>query len=742
MAIPAVIFIIGLSGIAAQIVILRELLVNFYGNELTVGIILANWVILEAGGVFLTGKLVDRIKNKLNVFIALNILFALALPFCIYFSRIFKAAAGIPFMEAVSLSVIFISSFVIILPAAFLHGALFSCGCKVYALAGADDSRSLGNVYSWEIIGTIIGGLALAYLLIPFLNSFQIGLIISFLNLGFCVILSSSNKTRYLSLGILVFISVISFAPLASYLQKTSIQKQFFGQQVVDYRNSNYANIAVIKNLEQSTFFYNGVPLIITPFPDKQFVEDFGNLPLLFHGAAEKILVAGGGIGGIIKEVLKYPVKSIDYVEIDPLIIEMLKKHPSTLSEEELGDKRVSVKNTDPRMFLRENDKLYDVILIGLSNQSDLSCNRFFTKDFFALAKSRLNPGGLIALWVDGSSTYLSRETKDLNSCILNSLRSVYKYVRVVPGDYNIFMASGDGSIMAVDSSLVSKRIAQGKASAGLLVPGYLDYRLSDKMLDWFNIQMDSGTKDINLDLRPVAVYETLKISSKKFSPQFSRMFVYFNYLNLKFIFIAVLLMTVAVSFISRRSGNRKVPVVYAIFTTGFLGMSANLLLIFAYQVFYGYLYLKISILTAVFMAGIASGSFLSVSGMDKIKDNKSALIILEILLAVFSLALGFVIPGFSIFSGSPVSVFYGLLFISGLLMGLEFPLAGKMCLKDEAGLGSVSGALYASDLIGGWLSGILTGIVFLPLLGFFDTCLVIFMLKLSSLIILRSTRS
>jgi len=213
MAILIAIFIIGLSGIAAQIVILRELLVNFYGNELTVGIILANWVILEAGGVFLIGRFIDRAKNKLNVFIALNILFALVLPFCIYFSRIFKEAAGIPFMEAVSLSAIFISSFVIILPAAFLHGALFSCGCKVYALARADDSRSLGNVYSWEIIGTIIGGLVLAYLLIPFLNSFQIGLIISFLNLGFCIILTPFKKAKYLSLGILVFIFVIFFAP-------------------------------------------------------------------------------------------------------------------------------------------------------------------------------------------------------------------------------------------------------------------------------------------------------------------------------------------------------------------------------------------------------------------------------------------------------------------------------------------------------------------------------------------------
>lgn len=731
------IFIIGLSGIVAQIVILRELLVNFYGNELTVGVILANWVLLEAIGVFIAGRFIDRVKNKLNVFIGLNILFGLSLPLVIYFSRVFKGTIGLSFIEAVSLSTVFISSFIIIGLAAFLHGALFSCGCKVYSLTGSSAAHSLGRVYAWEILGTIIGGLILAYLLIPFLNSFQISLIIMFFNLIICFFLVPRNKANYIFSGILIILFAAFFSPAADYLQKTSIQRQFSGERVLDYRNSNYASIAVIKKLEQKTFFYNGVPLITTPFPDKQFVEDFGNLPLLFHGSPKRVLVAAGGIGGIINEVLKYPVEKIDYVEIDPLIIAMLKKYPSALSEKEFGDKRVSVKNTDPRLFLRGNNTLYDVILIGLSNQSDLSCNRLFTGDFFALAKSRLRPSGLIALWMDASLTYLGQESKDLNSCILNSLRSVYKNVRVVPGDYNILMASDSGSIMAVDADLVSRRLAEGNIAAGLLIPDYLNYRLGVKQLDWFNGQMSSATKEINRDLRPVAVYETLKIINKKFSPGFSKIFAYLGYLNLRSIFFIILFMTVVMLFISRRSANRKVPVGYAIFTTGFLGMSANLLLIFAYQIFYGYLYQKISILTAVFMAGIAAGSFLLVSGMGKIKKSMSALIILEALLALFSLALGAIIPAFDVFWSCPALILYGLLFVLGLLMGVEFPLAGRLCLEDNPALGGVSGLLYASDLIGGWLSGILTGVAFLPLLGFFDTCLVIFTLKISSLAVI-----
>ncbi|MCX5704010.1 MAG: hypothetical protein NT066_05945, partial [Candidatus Omnitrophica bacterium] len=70
------ILIIGLSGIVAQVLILRELLVSFYGNELTLGVILANWVILEALGVFIIGKVIERVKNKINFFLGLQIAFS------------------------------------------------------------------------------------------------------------------------------------------------------------------------------------------------------------------------------------------------------------------------------------------------------------------------------------------------------------------------------------------------------------------------------------------------------------------------------------------------------------------------------------------------------------------------------------------------------------------------------------------------------------------------------------------
>jgi predicted membrane-bound spermidine synthase len=81
------------------------------------------------------------------------------------------------------------------------------------------------------------------------------------------------------------------------------------------------------------------------------------------------------------------------------------------------------------------------------------------------------------------------------------------------------------------------------------------------------------------------------------------------------------------------------------------------------------------------------------------------------------------------------------LFFISGFLTGWEFPLASEIYLAKKENIGLAAGSLYSADLLGGWFAGILGGIVFLPILGLFNTCMVIVLVKLSSVGLLLSFR-
>ncbi|MDD4894833.1 MAG: fused MFS/spermidine synthase, partial [Candidatus Omnitrophica bacterium] len=373
-----IILLVGLSGIIAQVVLLRELLVSFYGNELTLGVILANWIILEALGVFSIGKFIDRARNKVNVFIILQIIFSLMLPVCVYLSRVIKPVLGVPFGEAIGLDKIFYASLFIMLPVSFCHGALFSCGAKIYSLHAKDSAGSIGKIYAWETIGTIIGGVALTYLFIPRLGSFQIVFLISISNLIACLFFfrDTSKIFKYAVSFLILCMAYLALSGGLTRINRLAINKQWRGLEVLDYRNSIYGNIAVIQKENQCTFFYNGLPIITTPYPDITFVQEFANLPLLFHPSPKDILVISGGAGGIINEILKHPVRKIDYAELDPLIIKMLKEYPSEVTHRELSDKRVNIINIDGRFFVRNTPSQYDVVLIGLSEPADLSTNR------------------------------------------------------------------------------------------------------------------------------------------------------------------------------------------------------------------------------------------------------------------------------------------------------------------------------------------------------------------------------
>lgn len=724
-----VLTVIGAGGIVAQVLLLRELLVSFYGNELILGVILSSWLAAEALGAFLLGKYIDRVKNKIPVFLSLQLAFCLLLPLSLYLSRVFKTMLGIPFGEAVGLYGVFCISFLTVAPASFCHGGLFSLACKVY--------NSIGRVYAWETIGTIIGAVTLTYLLIPYLDSFQTVFLISISGLIVCYLLSRHypGRLKYIAAAAVILMSYFMFSGAAEKLQRFSINAQWKGEQVLDYRNSVYGNIVVTKRQKQYTFFYNGTPAVTVPYPDMTFTEEFGNLPLLFHRRPQDILVISAGAGGLISEILKHPVERIDYAELDPLIIRMIEKYPVGLTQEELGDSRVNIVNTDGRFFVRTTKGRYDIILIGLSEPSELSINRFFTQEFFNLAKSKLKPGGLVGFCLPGSLTYLSRELKDLNACILNALNNAYAYVRIIPGEYNMFLASDSPEIMEIDAQSIQAAIRQRNIKPRLLLPAYLNYRMDKKRLEWFTQSMHGATSRVNRDAAPFAVFESLVIWNKQFSTKITHFFEFFQNWDLGCAATVILAITFILFLIFyRRPILAKFSLAYSIATTGFFGMLASLILIFSFQVHYGYLYYQIGMLIGIFMAGTALGSIWMSRSIARIKNRVAVFVKIEISVILFTWVLAGILtrmPGH----------FVALFLVSGFLVGLEFPLASGIYLEGKSEIGATSGLLYFSDLGGAWLAGILGGVIFLPVLGIYNSCILVILFKLSSLLLLAAGR-
>jgi spermidine synthase len=746
----------GFSGLVAQILLLRELLIVFSGNELSIGIILANWLILGAIGAYVLGKRADRSKYTLEAFTVITILFSLSLFIAIYLTRILKAAMGISIGENIGLLPMLFSSLLVLSAVSMLQGALFAYSCRIYSMFTSPGASSVGRVYVYETVGTIIGGISCTYLLIPYLNSFQVITGIAFLNFVVClVLLAPSWKKGLFQKIVLAVLSVFILfsgyslvADQADKLHHYSIKAQWKKQNVVHYQNSQYGNICVIENEGQYSFFLDGIPNLITPIPDIPSIEEFVHLPLLAHPEPENLLILSGGAGGMLNEALKHPsVEAIEYTELDPLLLDLIRKFSTSLTESELNDRRVKVQHVDGRLLLKKTKNKYDVIFVGIQEPSNLQANRFFTKEFFLLAKERLNKGGVLVLGLPGSLTYVTEELRNLNSCIFNTMQTVFSHIRVIPGDgRNLFLSSDSREISQIDKLQIIERLSQRNITADVIVPWYIEKKLHSGWQDWFSRFLEGRSQNINSDFTPLGLFYSISHWNAVFAPSLRGLFSQFEKLNLRIVVLLfVILFLLYFIFWPRNKQFFQGGITLSIITTGFAGMMFDLMIIFTFQSIYGYVFSWIGILVASFMAGAACGALLITTILGRIINYFKYFKIIEFAIICFSIVFPIVflvVPTYP--GGSEVfflfkMLFLTLSFISGFLIGSQFPLANILYLKKSGNLSHTAGLLYASDLLGGWLAGILGAVVLLPVLGLNGTCLTVVLLKLTSFTVITT---
>jgi spermidine synthase len=746
----------GFSGLVAEILVLRELLIVFSGNELCIGIILANWLILEAFGCFFPGRKAEKSGHRLEAFAVITVLFSLSLPTAILLTRILKRAIGISIGESVGLLPIFWSSFLILLPVSILHGALFTFSCSIYSMFSGRGESSAGSVYAYETVGTIIGGIACTYLLIRHLNSFQASLWLAVLNFVLCLVLIAPYwRTGRLQKSILVILSVLALssgylvlAGQADRLHDYSVKVQWRNQNVVHYQNSQYGNICTLENEGQYIFFLDGVPGLITPVPDIQFIEEFVHLPLLAHPEPARLLILSGGAGGVIHEVLKHAsIETVEYAELDPLLLDLLRKFPTPLTESELNDTRVQTRHVDGCLLLKTTRNKYDVILVGIQEPTSLQANRFFTQEFFSLAREKLNKGGILVLGLPGSLTYSHEELRNLNSCIFNTVKSVFPNVRVVPGDgKNLFLSSDSREILALDRTQLIERLNQRNINGNAMVPWRIEKKLHPGWKDWFARFVEGGSQKINSDFNPVGLFYSISHWNALFAPSLRGLFRQLEKVSLRTVAVPLVMFLLLYFFLrARHLEFSRAAVPLAIITTGFAGMVFDLMLIFAFQAIYGYVFSWVGLLVAFFMAGACCGAMLTTGVLARTRDCLRLFRGIELAIVCWSFGWPLLLLAVHAYPGTTgvfflsKTLFLITSLICGILVGSQFPLANKICLENSTSVSRTAGLLYACDLLGGWFGGIAGAVVLLPVLGFAGTGVTVGLLKLTSFIVIAT---
>ncbi|PIS10174.1 MAG: spermidine synthase [Bdellovibrio sp. CG10_big_fil_rev_8_21_14_0_10_47_8] len=135
------------------------------------------------------------------------------------------------------------------------------------------------------------------------------------------------------------------------------------------------------------------------------------------HGHAKNVLVIGGGDGGTIREVLKYPsVEKATMVEIDEVVVEASKKYLPTLASS-FGDPRLDLKIGDGIDFVaKAKAETYDVIIVDGSDPAG-PAEGLFSKEFWQNCHRCLKKDGIVV--TQGESPMFHQQTfVDLNQCL------------------------------------------------------------------------------------------------------------------------------------------------------------------------------------------------------------------------------------------------------------------------------------------------------------------------------------
>jgi spermidine synthase len=92
--------------------------------------------------------------------------------------------------------------------------------------------------------------------------------------------------------------------------------------------------------------------------------EMMAHLPLFYHASPQKVLIIGGGDGGVLREVLRHPIEKAYLVEIDKKVIEVAKKFLPFIPQRAFQDKRAEIIIGDGAKFVKEYRDFFDVVII------------------------------------------------------------------------------------------------------------------------------------------------------------------------------------------------------------------------------------------------------------------------------------------------------------------------------------------------------------------------------------------
>jgi len=692
----------GASALASQVLLLREFLNVFGGNELVIGTILAGWLLLTGAGSFL-GRFASRLPTP-RLWVATLVLCAGALlPVQLAVIRLLRSHVPPGLAPGVS-DAIFWSSVVLLLPCA-INGFLVPLCAHLIREAGNDTAP--GRSYLLDSAGAAIGGAASVTMVI-LLGTFEAAsVVICIAGIGAALVMLDPPTRRRAS-WLLAAVALASAVTLmASRADLRSARWLFPGQELLWQRDTPYGHLAATRYGSQLTVHQNGLPA--GSMDDIARAEEIVHCALGHRPNAHDVLLLSGGLLGVVREAAKHPATTITLIEPDPAVLDLI-----AAIDPAARDGRVRLIAGDPRAFVACHQDSFDAIVSALPDPLSLGANRFFTVEFFREAHRALRRGGVLAIGLGAAENLSTRWDVGALASVASALRSVFPNVAAIPGA-RVRIAASDAPL----ESRVDRALIDAGIHAIYVNPAWFSERLSPDRIDALARTMGSPAPP-NRDFLPAAFAATASKWIAMGGGQW-------------LLAVGAALLSCAVVALVWFSQERAVSA--AIGASGLAGMGIEVVTLLTFQISRGSLYLHVSAILSAFLAGAALGGLRGCRAtgrpLTNLLSTDSALACAALLAPPL---LGFVhshlpasAPGWV--AAAPFALFNGLV---GFLVGAQFqPAASAIMSPSRSNAATATGRLYGLDLLGGALGATAVALIMIPSLGLAATCYLIGALKL-----------
>jgi len=600
-------FLLGFFSIGGQVLLLRELVASFNGDELFIGTALFGWLLAVALGASFGGNKKINIGSE-----PLFVVGVILLPLMIIVARLCPLLVTDSPGEIIGFSTAAFFSVLIMVPVGTISGWLFTAITR----EGHRPAASIVRVYLFEGIGAFIGGVIIAAL---------VGLVYSTLAmtiaLGIIVIvlnrLPEKKSHIYFTAGSMAVLLIACWGGIP-YLDNYLDSIKYDSFKIEKSYDTHYGHQTILSRNESKILLTDNT--IEAVRPDLLNAENNLLPPLLYKPESRNILYIGRAEFGVMQ--LADSLDNIKLSALDP----RLTLSPVIDGLIPRSDLLHRIHDDPLAYFIRRRPVgKYDVIILNPGEPGNHKNSRLLTDEFLNQTKAMLHENGLLFYPSPyDSDRYISPEKKNILALIYNTLLTAFDHVAVWPGGSTMFFAFDDSTIN------VAPEIIMSRADSLDYTPQYInDIYLADRFQELRLARLDealkSGSRANNLNKPVLPYYQAIFRSSTDSLDRELIPFLFNHPLIMIALPIMIFILFLAVAIGKKR--RRKFGL-FLYFAAGIISLSLELISFYVFQSTAGSLYSEMAVLIGAFMLGLALGAYYS-SRIDKENLEYPALLLL-----------------------------------------------------------------------------------------------------------------